>query len=163
MGQLQDTQKKSRKDKETVTRENILDYGLNSVVYMHNDRVVKRFDPKDSAYIAFVRFCIKNQSNRYLPKIHDYWKSDSYMFVEMENLDKISNAEFLNFNLEINQLEDDILDDSDYRDSYPNELVDVMVFLIQEREANDYQFDFGTNNIMKRRNNQLVIVDPLTE
>jgi len=120
--------------------------------------VIKLF-MKDTAYLKYLNWVIRNQSNKYVPKIKGkvIKINDIFMAVRLEKLNNSSRAsdEFI----EMCRAPDDFLEGYSDFNSIPNndkDAIDLCEFL----SANERLIDVHGDNVMER-NNKPVLIDPL--
>jgi hypothetical protein len=178
--------------RERITKETFSDYkdrvrkftksigeGAYAEVFKHPkipDVVVKIFDSKeDQAYDRYLRWCVSNQKNPYVPKIHavDRFKcrgsyyAQEITIVFMEKLKKLNSTQ-------IDKKAKQIIPKSvfHYGDIYDLRRNDWMKVAEVARDPNLKKFarfissshdcfDFHDGNIMTRKDGQLVFTDPL--
>lgn len=113
--------------------------------------VIKVF-MKDTAYLKWLDFCMKNQNNKHIPKIRGkvVKVSSHFMAVRIEKLERVRSPYASRF-----------LDMIENPDAYENELArdrDTRIiadFLDKNKRLTDLHYD----NIMERPNGDLVIID----
>jgi len=112
--------------------------------------VIKVF-MKDSAYLRWISFCLKNRNNKYVPKIRGkVVKLTPLVYaIRLEKLEPtILSGEFAQH---YNQWMGDsnfVSDDKDIQD------------ILDHFDKNRKLLDLHSENVMQRKNGQLVVIDP---
>ena len=137
--------------------------GKYGTVFVHTrySYAVKVF-MKDTAYLKFVQFCMKNQSNPFLPKIRGKVVkiNNNFMAIRIEKLQEFSYSDRA-----CKEFHDMCRDPEDFLDGYFNFITihnddknaqSICKFLVDNKKLVDIHY----GNIM-RRNNHPVLTDPL--
>jgi hypothetical protein len=160
--------------------------GVFSGVFMHpvyHNVVVKVFDDRDIEYQKFLRFVMKNQGNRWLPRVIDHVKVNGpkgrLHIVFMEKLTPLRHHSKLlrKFAKELNRLvpgmKDDILDALENKDYSFSKDGWRKIAMAAARAGHDIEpvarflatnannLDLHWDNIMGRGSDQAVITDPV--
>lgn len=113
---------------------------------------IKVWSDRDSGYNNYLRFCLKNQNNPYVPKIKGRptkIANTGYNFIRLERLYPISTDKFNQFlRHTYSKVLEGTLIDKDLK---------VLIDFINTFEDDDLH----SGNVMARSNGQIVITDPL--
>jgi hypothetical protein len=160
--------------------------GAYSQVFQHpkyGNVVVKVYTAKDRDYARYVQFCLKHQSNPYVPRIADEVKykspeGEKYNIVFLEKMTAMKTARGVAAKLQkaFSKLEPEELSDIEYHCEEQDmpELFEYLDALVKEGRANSSfvelwkhirsygkdKFDMHPGNVMLR-GQQLVITDPV--
>lgn len=145
-----------------------LDFGAYAYIFKHptdKDKIVKVFPGEQDRYHLYLKWCLKNQENKFVPKIYEYHEfmlEDRFEIgvVFLEKLKSMSSAKYKNFHSS-NLL---AIENKKYVDAKffrPSKTLDkdfraVLRFLWSAPA----EFDFHDGNFMLR-DEQIVVTDPL--
>lgn len=155
----------------------LLGEGVFATVFQHPvyvNMAVKIFNYNDYSYQLFLEWCLKNQHNKFVPKIQSIEHRESssgekISLVFMEKLTKISTSRFNSFLNSVNKLAgvSAFYDFEDYDEHHWQRVArraeDPDLKSIARRMAKFLPNDLHSGNIMKRRNGQLVFTDPYVD
>ena len=123
----------------------------------------------DTAYMHWLKFCKQNQNNRYVPKIKGSVirvipHSETYA-IRLEKLLPITHSEFNEFmdylKSSIPYVDEKMREHIPVDEEYSDDLFDIAEFIYYNMETGEYVRDLWVNNVMKRSDGQIVIIDPI--
>jgi hypothetical protein len=143
------------------------EFGMFSTVFAYKTNpnlVVKIFDIKeDKGFLLFIRFCKENPGNPFLPvfKGNSIKISENIRMIRIERLYKLKPRDWVPLQKMISYVNERLvppeivarLASLEDKELY-NTLVKLRAF------AGHCTFDIHSNNVMKRKNGQIVIIDP---